>query len=410
MKQKVYKFLRWLEKYTQTDMVYLAKGGFWLITGKIILFICSFGAMVAFARFLPKQDFGTYRYILSIIGVLAIFTLPGIDLALVKAIARGKEGTFFTCFKTKIKWGIIAGVISLAISIYYFFTGNLVLAIAFLIAAIFLPIMDAFFIFNSFWQGKKRFDLQNKFLISIQILTTISLILVIFFTRNIIFILLAYFIAHTFLRAFFFLMTTRKLKNQEKEKEALPFGKHLSVMTAAGMIGEQFDKILLWQFLGPIPVAIYSFAQLPVVRIRDMLPIASLALPKLSQKNLAETKKGLLKKTFKLFFLSIPLAIAYILLAPFLFKIFFPAYLSSIPYSQALALILVFIPFTLISSSLIAQARKKELYLINFISPCLKIILLFILLPFFGMWGAVLAILIGQFFNSILLLYLFKKL
>ncbi len=410
MKQKVYKFLRWLEKYTQTDMVYLAKGSFWLITGKIILFICSFGAMIAFARFLPKQDFGTYRYVLSIIGVLTIFTLPGIDLALVKAIARGKEGTFFTCFKTKIKWGIIAGVISLAISIYYFFTGNLVLAIAFLIAAIFLPIMDAFFVFNSFWQGKKRFDLQNKFLISIQILATISLILVIFFTRNIIFILLTYSVAHTFLRAFFFLMTARKLKNQEKEKEALPFGKHLSVMTAAGMIGEQFDKILLWQFLGPIPVAIYSFAQLPVIRIRDMLPIASLALPKLSQKNLAEIKKGLLKKTFKLFFLSIPLAITYILLAPFLFKIFFPAYLSSIPYSQALALILVFIPFTLISSALIAQARKKELYLINFISPCLKIILLFVLLPFFGMWGAVLAILIGQFFNSILLLYLFKKL
>jgi O-antigen/teichoic acid export membrane protein len=409
IKEKIYEFLRWSEKYTETDMVYLAEGGFWLNLGKVVTSFCSFLVMIAFARFVSKEIYGIYQYVLSMVAILTIFTLPEIETSLTRSVAKGKEGTIYPCFKAKISWGILGGLISLGISGYYFFHQNNILALCFFIAAIFLPIMDSFELYFSFWQGKKRFDIQNKYFICVNLLATLCLILAIFLTKNLFLILLTYFSAHTFFRAIFFKLTLKKLENQEKDLEAVSFGKHLTLMRIAEIAGTQLDKILIWQFLGPVFVATYSFALLPVLKLREMIPIFPLALPKLSQRSLSEIKSTLLKKFLKLFWISIPLAIFYILLVPFLFKIFFPAYLESIPYAQALGFILIFVPFPLIGTSLIAQMRKRELYLIRFLTPSLKIILFLILLPLYGIWGAVTAILIAQIFSAGLVLFLFKR-
>ena len=288
IRKKIINFLRWSEKYTETDMVYLVKGGFWLILGKLIIFTCSFLILIAFANLVPREVYGTYQYVLSMVAVLVIFTLPGMDIALVGAVARGKEATIFPCAKSKIKSGVAGGIVCLAISLYYFFQLNFALGVSFLIASLFLPIMDTFRLYYPFWQGKKRFDLQNKYFIASHLGGSAILILVLFLTNNLTIILLSYFLSHTFLRFIFFKITLKKITNQEEEKETISFGKHLTLMQAVGIFGNQFDKILIWQFLGPVSLAIYSFAFLIVIRLRDLIPILPLALPKLSEKNLLE--------------------------------------------------------------------------------------------------------------------------
>ena len=65
IKEKIYKLLRKSEKWTHTDMIYLAKGGFWLTLGQIISSVSSFALAVAFANFLPKEVYGNYKYIIS---------------------------------------------------------------------------------------------------------------------------------------------------------------------------------------------------------------------------------------------------------------------------------------------------------------------------------------------------------
>ena len=62
LKQRIYKGLKWSQKYTQTDMVYLAKGGFWLGMGQIITGLASFLLTLAFANLVPKETFGTYKH------------------------------------------------------------------------------------------------------------------------------------------------------------------------------------------------------------------------------------------------------------------------------------------------------------------------------------------------------------
>jgi len=414
IKAKVYNFLRWSERYTGTDMIYVAKGGFWLVLGKVGIFLISLATITAFANWLPKETFGAYRYIVSIIAILSIFSLPGMNTALVRAIAKGADKMLLICAKIKFKWALIGTGICLVISFWYFFHQNFILGTSLLIGALFLPFYTTFPIFTAFWHGKTRFDLQSKYLILLRLASVLVLIPIIFLTDNLILIILAYVASYVFFSAILFKITLKKVKcplsnNALVEKETLSYGKHLTLMQVAGALGDNIDKVIIWQFLGPVPVAIYSFAQLPISRIHELIPIGHLAFPKLSEKNIKEIKEGLFKKFLKLFWISIPFALFSILIAPYIYKFLFPAYLESIPYFQVLALTLIFLPFGLLGTSLVTEMRKKELYLISYAIPVLQIILFLVLIPFYQIWGIIYAILISQIFGALLTLYFFKK-
>ena len=409
LRQKIYDFLRWSEKYTGTDMIYLAKGGSWVISGSAIASLLGISVMVIFDRFISKEIFGTYQYILSMAAIIGIFSLPGIDTALIRTVAKGNEKILIACFRKKVKWGLIGSLISVSIAFWYFLQQNFELGILFLIISFFLPFINSLLIFLIFWNGKKRFDIQNKYYIFYSLIATFILILIIILTKNLVFIVFGYFSAFTLAGIIFYRLTVKKISNEKEDKETIPFGKHLTLMNAIHTLSGYIDKVILWKFLGPIAVAIFIFAEKPVQKFQGLFPISSLALPKLSQSNIKKTKKDLFRKFLKLF-LFIGLAVlAYILISPFLFKILFPAYPESVLFSQVLSLVVLFVPFTLLSASLLTEMKKKELYLIQTITPLSKIILFIILIPLLQIWGVVISILISQTLNGALTLYFFRK-
>ena len=409
IKNKITDFLRWSERYTGTDMVYAMKGGFWWILGKGGLAIISIGLLVAFSRLAPKEVFGTYQYIIATAGLLAIFTLPGMDWALTRAIAKDKEGEFEKIAKEKIKWGSLAALGLFLISGWYFINGNNILGISFVIAGLIVPFLRTVEIFRFLWHGRAQFRKLSLLEILGNGLPIAIVIAVLFFTDNIIYIILSWFAANTFFKGLLYLYSRKKIKNQEEDRETIPFGKHMTLIQAFGLGANQLDKIILWHFLGPVAVAVYSFAQLPVQKLQEFIPIAPLALPKLSQKNVAEIKKPLLAKFRKLFLITTPAVLILILIAPLFYKVLFPQYLESVIYFQVLALGLLFIPVSLLGTALITELKTKELYKIRIISPAVRILLYFILIPFLGLWGAVIAFLAEQIINSALVFYYFKK-
>ncbi|MCK5633035.1 oligosaccharide flippase family protein, partial [bacterium] len=301
MKQKINKIIDKAEKFFKTDLRYLLKNGFWQTIGQIIAMIASLITMRAFAYWIPKETFGAYQYVLSIISILAIFTLPGMQNALMRAIAKGKEGTLKDCMKEKAKWSLIGIFGCLVISAWYFIHHNTVLGKSFLVASLLFPISRISNIAFSFWQGRKDFQAHSKYFIIINFLEALFFIPVLFLTNNLTLIILTYFLSRAFFRFLFLKKTLQKIKNNEEDKEAITLGKHLTFMQIIGLITSQLDKIIIWQFLGPVQVAIYSFAQIPVTKINAIINPAALLLPKLSQKNIEKIKKELFNKFLKSF-------------------------------------------------------------------------------------------------------------
>jgi len=94
IKKLTYKLFK---KITGTDNVCIAKHGSYLMSEDIISIIASFFLFVAFAKLLPKEIYGQYRYILSIMTIITV--LP----AVVQGVARSYEGVLKNAFKTKLK-------------------------------------------------------------------------------------------------------------------------------------------------------------------------------------------------------------------------------------------------------------------------------------------------------------------
>ncbi|MEK7538898.1 MAG: oligosaccharide flippase family protein [Patescibacteria group bacterium] len=389
-----YQLLRKSEKYTKTDMVYLTKGGFWLGVGQIISSVAIFSLAIAFANLMSQETYGTYKYVLSITGLLTILTLRGVDSAVLQSVARNFEGVLIPALKTRIRWGLLSATSSICIAIYYYINGNNTLAISFLIASGFLPFIDSFGIYNALLNGKKLFHLSATYAAISQIGSAITMAGSLFFTKNLFTILFVYFLSWTLFRFVFFMVTIKKFPpNNKIDPETIPYGKHSSLINIFDALVSSVDGLIVFHYLGSVNLAIYSFALAPVVQIRGLLNnIPTLAIPKLSARSSIEIEVVLRKRILALFALGAFISLAYILVAPYIYQIFFPKYIDSVFSSQlfslAIALSLPQVIFGSTVGSKLTLIPKKMLYLWN-IPGVIFIISVLTLIGAFGVNGVI---------------------
>lgn len=407
----IYGFLRKTQKYTGTDNIYLAEGGFWLTLNQFIGTGTSFLAALAFANLLDPKIYGTYQYVLSLIGMLGIFSLQGIRTAIAQAVARGIEGSFYSGFKTRLQWGSIGSVIALGLAIYYWTAGNRALFFPLLITAAFLPLMQASRVYSAFLAGKKLFNVGAKYNIYTDLISTAAIVAALFLTKNVFWLVAAFIVSNTFLNCFFDYLTKIKFRpNKKEDPQTLNYAKHLSLAGVISLMGDYLDRILLFNLAGPIQLAVYSFAMIIPEQIKGFMGnISTLAFPKLAQKSKEEIRANLMKKFWKLIILTCAIIALYIVIAPFFYKIFFPKYLSSLFYSQVIAFSLLALPAALLSTVFEAKMMKKSIYALQIFS-LIRIILYLVLIPIFGIWGIIMARLTMIVLNSSFIIFLFKRL
>lgn len=352
-------------------MVYLARGGFWLTISNISASAMVFVTAIVFASHIPAHTYGVYKYFLSILGILSITTLTGMGSMISQAVARGLEGSLIKGLKTKITWGVVGSIVSVGVSIYYYSNGNIELAIVFLIASLFIPFMDSFHLYQDYLQGKKIFDISSRYITLSQLIASSLMIATVFMTSNIYIILVVYLSSWTLIRIFFFFRTIKRYPpNDRIDPATIPMGKHSSFIDVIATLIGSLDSILIFHYLGSIELAIYSFAIAPVTQMVSLFRnIPTLAMPKMAARPIADIGKLLYKRIFMIFIISIGIVILYIIFAPLIFKIFFPAYLSSVGISRIYALtILISMPLTMLSPAINSKVNylpKKMLYLWN---------------------------------------------
>lgn len=414
IKSKLYNILRQSEKYIKTDMVYLAKGTFWLSTGQMLSSAATFLLAIAFAHFISQETYGTYKYILSMAGIFATANLRGMATAVIQAVARGREGVLIPALREKIRWGSLGSVASIMIGIYYYWNGNITLATSFWLIAVFIPFFDSFEIYDSYLQGKKLFGASALYGAVGQIIPTALLICVVFLTDNLYILIFTYFAAWTITRMVIFLRAIKKFPpNSNRDDSSLSYGRYGSFIGVLATIFSSLDNPMLFHYIGAAEVAIYTFAMAPVTQIQGLTKrLPTLATPKMAQQSATKMDPMLKKRVFWLFLLGFVVVGVYSLFAEYFFHWFFPRYANAVWYSKIFALT---IPFTMAQSILgpalnakLTLIPKKMLYLWN-IPGIIGTLILFLFVSKFGVIGAILGRISASFATLLIGLFIWRR-
>lgn len=376
------------------DLKYFASGGFWTIFGQGINSVLALFLTVAFANLLPKETYGLYRYTLSIAGILNIFTLRGMNTAVVQAVAVGNDGALKTSIKYQLKWNLMMTAALLAASAYYFWNANMTFGISFLILGLFIPATQAFNTYGAYLGGKKEFKINNLFSIASTIVYVSGMFVALYFGRELIWLVLAY-AATTFTTNLFFYWQTLRLFNPGGSAgDVLKYGRQLTFIGFIGPIAAQIDNIILAQFWGPTQLAVYSLARAIPDRVAPFIKdIVNLGLPKLALKSAEDINKVFYKRIFQGFALGAVFALGYIILSPFVFKYLMPKYLESVFYSQLLAIGFIFAaPLGYAGAAFTSQKFVKPILWGSASATLIKISFYIIL----GIWGGILGLVLAQ--------------
>lgn len=411
-KNKITSILRWSEKYTGTDMVYIVSGGFWLTLAKVFSTISAFATSIVFANFLPADTYGVYRYVLSLLVLLTIPTLSGIDTALTRAIAKGDEATFMPAFWTKIKWGILSGIASVVVAAYYYMQGDTNLVICFLMAAVFLPFMDPMLLYVAYLNGKKDFSISTKYQIITNLVAAIVMASVVFLSKNIFLIVFTYFAVYCLLRFIFFTITKKKIKVPPKEDSStITYGKHISLMNVLSIFSTSFDKILIFNYMNAATLAGYYIALAPFKQVQSIVSnLNTLAFPNFSKNDIVTLKKTLPWKIAKSYIPILIIIMAYSALSFSFFNLFYHKYVGYVILSDLFMLQLLFNPTSFLYTALMALGKQRHMYIYSTFYSVVRILLLLIMVPLFGIYGAAWTILITGTLSTLVLIYMFYRL
>ncbi len=411
LKKAVVRVLRWSEHYTKTDMVYLAQVGVWTNLNVIISSVLALVLAIIFANLLPKDVYGTYQYLLSLSALLAAICLGGMQQAVAQSVARGNEGDMRASLRAQLIWGLVPAGVGLLGALYYALHSNEVVAVGLAVIALLTPLVSAFSIYGAFLGGTRQFKRFFIYGLIANIAYYAAISIAVVFFKNaavLVFINLA---ANAVVNIYLYVRTLRVCKPSDRtDPHTVSYGAHLSVMNAFGTVISQLDSVLVYHFLGPVQLAVYSFATLIPERAGGLFGfIGTGALPKFSQRTLREIQQSIVWQTIRAALLGAVASLAYVILAPLLFHLLFPKYLDALSYTQWYAPVILLMAANLVSSALVAQRLKTELYITSFVNPILLITLQVPLLLLYGIWGMLVARMVTDFVGILLGLFLFFR-
>lgn len=393
--------LRALGQHFNVDAIYLVRSSAWLNGRIIFATILTFTLSVLFANLLSPEEYGQYKFIISAVTLWGALLLAGANTAVASAVARGAQRTFLASIPLQIRWDMGAALCIAGTGVYYIMQGNSSIGIPILAAAITYPASAVLNTYNAYFGGMRNFKSQATYesITSVVYFGTIvtalllgahaGLLAVLFFTANA--------VGHSigFMRA-------RKMVDRSTKVEpgALDYAKQLTLVSIPASLMLQLDNILVFHYLGSVELAIYSFAMLGPDKIGSLLKtVPVIALPKYAQRSTTELQASIPRRSLQFSALGAVIGIAYALAAPLAFKIFFPQYLAAVPYSQLYALSLVAAGALLPVSSLMAQGRIRRIAVLQFGLPLAQLVITYLGIRHFGLVGAIVAKLIGDFAN-----------
>ena len=383
----------------------------WVLFLKINQNLLSFIFLMILTRKVSQEYVGEFYIVLAGVGMASLFTFPGIPETIIQSVARGYHGTF----RKLIPFRLIGGLAgSIAISIFALtFPEESIIKNTLFVAALFFPLSHGLSIWEDYYSGLGNFKFISISKTIYFILSYSVMIIMITMNETSMMFLIA--VMYSFLAIINTIISLRILSNISSKLKAEPksesYSIKISLYSFVNLLGNHIDKFLILYFLSAESVAILIIAErIPELLKRYTQSIRTTLIPKLANHKHLSKNINFKINIFSIFF-TIGTLVVIFLIIPWLLPIAFTnAYVDSVFYSQLLCGTIIIgqfatTRFTFITSNFYPSDVKNFSLITNFI----RIVSSLILIPLFGILGAIASTALYRLSTSVVVSVLIKK-
>jgi len=397
------------------------KNIFWLMLSQVSRILRTITLLYA-ARILGATEYGTFSYVIGMVGLFSIFADLGLSPLLVREAGNpNKEKEYFaTSFLMKIT------LVGLTSVIFYFFAPlvmNVPMKNYFVVLAIILIVVDNVRDFIvAYLRGLGKMERETLIATTLNCSLAIFGFIVLlsnpsakdFFLIYIISSILATFVAIVLARKALLLVfnSFRKTIAWEILQNAWP----IALSGTFGVVMLNIDIFMLGIYRTAGEIGLYSAGQ-KIIQIVYIIPslLASGVFPTLTsivKTGNVEHERNLNEKSISAIFLfTLPVVAGGLVLAESIFKLLFGHdYTAGAPAFMLLLLhTLILFPGIMISSLVLAHNKQRKMFKYIMLASLSNVVLNYLLIPKIGILGAALATLVAQTINYGFIWYEMKK-
>jgi O-antigen/teichoic acid export membrane protein len=377
----------------------ILKGGAWLLLERVLLLLKGLLLAYIFANLVSREVYGGYQFVVAFLGLASVLVVPGMGIAIVQALARGSDGTFSRATRIMFRAAFFGSGMLLVSAGYYAFLAESNLSLVLFIFSVFFPVYAIANLWRYYYTGKERFDLLVKASVILESISLFSILVAIFFFNNFLGLILFGLLLPIPFSLILVWSLYRKSLGFQSDEDNIRFGKKVSYAVGLSTLVLHGDKLLLGHFLGFSELALYSVAMIVPEQAKGALAsFMTPLLPRYSKDNNCDS----LRRHIIFFSICSLLGVASLyFLLPIIFRIVFPLYSDGILFAQFYLLTLLFIPVTVLETFFRSQKDERAVFRATVAGGVTGLTLAFILVPLFGISGAIVARIGGLLFQGI---------
>jgi len=394
---------KWLLHPELLDFISKSK---WTATGNIITSATGLIVTIILTHLLSVNEFGQYKFVLTILGFISLTSLPGINNAILRYAAKKHDEAFIHGSIVKFLFSLGGSLIITLIGIYMIARNDPTWPIYF-VAAVLFPFIYSFDGIIFFLYGRNEFEKAAFVKSLLNITPSICIVVAALFIKNIVLLLTIYLSAQAIS---YILVSASHWKNRKImiPPEFFKFGKHLSIISVLSTGFSYIDKLLMTYFFGYAAVGLYATAEIIPSQFRTQSKIVfAWMLPKFVSKSRLKFSSLIPYIAMSLIVSILVCFLIAFLISP-LIKLFFAKdYFASVKMARLLMISCIFwVPSLIVLAFLESQNHLKSLYSYQIIQPILGTLLYLLFLSKFGQYGLGYAIIVLQALSFAFLVFL----
>jgi O-antigen/teichoic acid export membrane protein len=367
------------------------------------------GLFAVLARNYTLSEVGYFHLALTLFGVFGFLGLPGFGHYARQRIARGGRRLFFLTLRYRFLGSLLASPIFFSLAIYFEEAEQSKILI---ILALLFPFAHGLDAWREWFIGEARFERLSQIILLQGLASNLFCISIAFMGVDYEYVLLTLLCINFVVNAIaLFIISSYEVKPRFRllfsrvkiAPKAFWYGTKVSLISWLNDLGNHLDKIILFAFVSPEALALYAVAEKIPEAFKGILQIIRTYLyPQLSKKKAYDKQ---VRKVFgKICVITFIALVPLVLVLPFVIRMIFgPTFEGAIFPSQCLMASLILSQISQLNTAFIlSRIDSRSFTLITGGSNAAKLIFGIILIPIFGISGAVIATVLYRGFTVVL--------